>query len=226
MPLFKVVKIILLLIIFHQVANAQIAIIRDNDGYTNVRSEASVNSKSIYQIQENELFWYNEDGRKGDWIPVIIAEDKFSYQAIYRTNISGYIHYSRICPLMNLEKVKNDVIVFQFNTASFDSSNFVIEKNIDGVVVAIDGRNVWGTDGGMPTLYVDSVSFRINGIIKDFPINLYNDLYQCKSDFIIYRNGSDFILYNENSDGAGYYELAYLISQNGQVKQRLVGSIY
>ena len=63
-------KYLLYLIIFFYplVSTAQLAIINDPDGYTNVRAEPSGKSKIIHQVKENELFWTDyEEGYDEGW---------------------------------------------------------------------------------------------------------------------------------------------------------------
>lgn len=60
------------------ISYSQIGIIKDKDGYTNVRKATSIKSKIVYKLKENEAFWFNDIGE--DWIEVFIPQDKFSVE--------------------------------------------------------------------------------------------------------------------------------------------------
>lgn len=50
-------KLLLFISLFHlQVCQAQLCIINDKDGYTNVREKASQNSKIVGKVIENQVF--------------------------------------------------------------------------------------------------------------------------------------------------------------------------
>lgn len=83
----------------------------------------------------------------------------------------------------------------------------------------------WGTDGYLPYNQVDSIIIRLDSV--DIPIEnkLYTDLFNVQDETRIYKIKNFYIVHHKNSDGAGTYEIAWVLNENG-IQQRIVGSMY
>ena len=91
------------LLFFCSIAHAQVAIIQDKDGYTNVRKAPNGQAKVIHKIYENEVFWYQDDSNDtSDWVTVYIPKEDFSIACLPHELITGFIHQSRLKPLGTL----------------------------------------------------------------------------------------------------------------------------
>ena len=85
---------------------AQIAIISDTDGHTNLRIAPDGQSAIIYQVPDGHAFFYNYDdiAAKRDWVEIFVAKDPFSLGAMESGDLVGYVHRSRVVLHEDLEK--------------------------------------------------------------------------------------------------------------------------
>ena len=207
-------------------ANGQVAIIKDKDGFTNVRKKPNGKSEIIHKIYENEVFWF--DHEKGvdtlEWVPVYIPKNDFSLGSSEPEYIVGFIHISRLQPLQELTPYEGPDFSFEYVVQPFDSTNRIIDRKEGRWVTAIDGRPVWGTDGGLPSTQVNEIKVTIEGQEINLNRAFYSDIYECTNSFKIYKNGDAYIIYQWNSDGAGYYEIAWVFTKKG-LRHRLVGTM-
>lgn len=217
--------LLILLLLTAAMATAQVAIIQDKDGYTNVREKPNGQSQVIHKLYSNEVFWYDYDeGRDtGEWVPVYIPKNSFSFSSIYPDYLEGFIHKSRLQPLDKIQPYKGTDIRFEYHLEPFSLNNRIVDR-YNGAVTAIAGRRVWGADGDFPKTQVKEVNAIVEG--KKIEINkaLYSDIFECTNSFNIYRNGNTYFVYQWNSDGAGAYQLVWVFTKDG-LKQRLAGSM-
>jgi hypothetical protein len=218
---------ILFSILFLSTTFGQVAIIQDKDGYTNLRKAPDAKSEIIHKIYENEIFWYDlEFGNEhGNWMPVYIPKNDFSFNLSNSYIISGYIHKSRLKPLTELPLYQGTDFEFKYKIEPFDSTDRIVDKQDGKWISAIDGRPVWGTDGEFPSNQIGGIKVWIEG--KEIKIHklFYSDIFECKESIQIYKNDDIYFVYQRNSDGAGSYEIVWVISKNG-LKQRLVGRMF
>ena len=207
-------------------ANGQVAIIKDKDGFTNVRKKPDGQSEIIHKIYENEVFWF--DYEKGvdtfEWVPVNIPKNDFSLGISEPEYIFGFIHISRLQPLDELKPYEGSDFSFEYVIQPFDSTNRIIDRREGSRVAAVDDRPSWGTDGGFPKTQVKTINITIEGKKLNLNRVFYLDIYECTNSFKIYKNGDSYIVYQWNSDGAGYYEIAWVFTKKG-LQQRLVGTM-
>ncbi|MDH3649696.1 MAG: hypothetical protein OEQ53_08430 [Saprospiraceae bacterium] len=211
-------------LLFVTTAFAQLAIIQDKDGYTNVRLEPYGQSEVIHMLYNDQVFWYDEDSIIGvsDWIRIYVPKDAYSLNCQEQAALEGYVHRSRIQPLDQLQKCQGDSLSFRYVIEPFDPEHRIIDTEGEWIV-AIDGRSFWGTDGVLPMTQIAEIQVNLWDARIHIPKVLYSDIFQSNNDFDIYRREETFFIYNPNSDGAGYYEIVWVITKDG-VQQRLVGS--
>ncbi|AKQ47365.1 hypothetical protein TH63_19655 [Rufibacter radiotolerans] len=205
---------------------AQVAIINDKDGFTNVRKEPNAQSSIIHKITNNKVFWYDlEQAQDGsDWVKVYIPTDAFSLKTRENDYIEGFIHTSRLQPLEQIKSYKGSDFSFKYVIEPFKLGGRSVEKQDGKWVKAIGGRNVWGTDGNFPKIQVKGIQVNVAG--KAIPIGkaLYADIYECTNDFKVYKSADTYFVYQWNSDGAGAYQVVWVFTKAG-LKQRFVGSM-
>jgi hypothetical protein len=221
--------LLLLLFLTPIVAHAQVSIIQDKDGYTNVRAKADGKSAVIYRLKSNEVFWYDyeESHDKEEWITVTIPLNKFALDGNLcstESKLNGFIHKSRLLPLDKLKPYTASDFNFQYSVKKFDAKSHLITYRYENVVILVDGRHPWGTDGNLPKSEVEKITVSIEGNIIDIPKILYGDIFECDNDFDVYRVGDTFFVHQWNSDGAGAYEIIWVITREGVI-QRLVGNM-
>lgn len=214
---------------------SQTAIIEDKDGFTNVRKEASAQAEIIYQLAENEVFFYADEsyGNSSDnenWVNVMIPRNKFSIITdIENSYYYGYIHRSRLKPLMELDNVSKLGGQLIFQVARVDT----LDKKVDNL---IDGYHPYGLEIDLYQSWeVTSLHLLWNGSIIPQPEVLFNDLYnitfhegEYRSNshrFRTYTKGQITFIAQDCADGAGYYQIVWVI-ENQRIKQRLVGNIF
>jgi hypothetical protein len=219
----KLLLLTLVLLSLH--VSGQVAIIRDKDGYTNVRSKPDNESEIVHRVFENQVFWIDFSVRDtSEWILVFIPKNDFSLGCGDNESITGFIHKSRVFPLERLEQPNNDSFTFKYNIQPFDPTRKIIDTGTGTWIGSIDGRHAWGTDGNMPMNQVSGIEASIDGQAISINRAFYNDLFECTNNFNVYKNGDTYFVWQGNSDGAGYYELVWVFTKEG-LKQRLVGSL-
>lgn len=219
----KYLRLFFLLISFSSFG--QLAIINDPDGYTNIREEPDGKSEVIHKVYDNQVFWidYVEGVDEGDWIPAYIPKNMSSFYDSNQGMIRGFIHKSRVRYLKKLKVPSPSEIKFRYQTKSFEKSKHHIQLQDDKWVTFIDGKSVWGTDGEYPRTEIEGITAEINGKKIDIHRAFYSNLYECMNTFKFYKNGSTYFIHNWNSDGAGYYEVVWVLNEDGLI-QRLLGT--
>lgn len=103
-------------------AQDNVAIISDKDGFTNVRESKSTNSAVVGQIKDGEFFSFKK--ASDDWWEVFKTFDENGNSI----NLNGFVHKSRIQPLYTLaDKDKRKII-----KETFDKElEFIKTKNWD-----------------------------------------------------------------------------------------------
>ncbi|KAA3440545.1 hypothetical protein [Rufibacter hautae] len=220
----KNLLVLILLLLSSVLAEAQVAIINDKDGFTNVRKQPNGQAEIIYRISSNEVFWYGTEEDNGEWITVYIPKNKFSFSSTQPDYLQGFIHKSRLLHLEKVRPYKGSDFSFEYVIAPFNLKNRIVDKQKDKWVTEIDGRPVWGTDGNFPKTQVKAVKVKIAGQLVSISKAFYEDIYECTNTFKIYQNGDTYFVYQWNSDGAGSYQIVWVFTKAG-LKQRLVGSL-
>ena len=199
------------------------AVVKDKDGYVNIRAKESVKSKIVGTLPANTLvnvyFW--------NWIPV----DK------------GYIHKSRLKKVQDFPSIgkakeqgnsltiAGKGISITFTKQPFDKTKHKITKkrHKEYNELIIDGKKIYGLDNDefLPEDHYKSITVTING--KDVPIpkSAYDDLYEIglyTDNNFAYYDKEDDILYiiAHNGSGAFSYEVCWQIVK-GEYKTRIIG---
>lgn len=208
---------------------SQVAIIEDVDGYVNVRSSASVESSMVYQLKKNELFYYDFESYENanEWILVDIKQNKLSIILNWEKNsdISGYVHRTRIKPLTTLDVLADTEFKYTLNTKKFDKANHFIKKK-DGYVSTINGLFPWGIDGYEPLSQIESIEYVIQSEKYAISKMLYQDLFNANEIYLVFKSEDVYFVSSNNSDGAGSYDLVWAINSTGELLQRFVGTFY
>lgn len=223
--------VIFLFLIGTVVLTAQSATIVDSDGWTNVRVKPSKDSEVTTRVNQGEFFFwvdpeYNHD--YGDWIEVYIPKNRFttsSRSIDSNTYVRGFIHKSRVVPVEEMESYTGDHFTFKYTLEPFSTSGKRIDFDERGEVIRINGRAFFGSD--MESPYVQTAKAEVTIGEKTIPIHdiFLEDIYECDNDFEIYKLDNLFIVHQWNSDGAGAYELTWVFNEQGELLQRLVGTI-
>ena len=200
----------------------QIAIIKDDDGFTNVRKLPNIKAEIIYRLKDTEVFSYNTPNEKlnSDWVTIYISKNKYQLKNDEKDTLIGYIHKSRLCPIEDLEVYTGINFLFKYKLQKFSLENKI--SDYDGKrLTKIDGQRIYGTDGDMPKIEVKEMHVTINGQVVNVPKILYKDIFECNNKFLINKNKESFIVSQWNSDGAGAYLIVWVFNAK-EVIQRLI----
>lgn len=239
----KPILIILSLLFLSCVAHAQelqfndddlvYAVIRDSDGYVNIRQKPSVNAHIVGKIYNNSLFSCQPD--KTNWWKILQVDNNS------RSNwIEGYIYKDKVLLLKNWKVVKrqnsvsdsgifkNDSIIviikqkaFRYKQHKLSYTKSDSKENIKSELLKIDGKRFWGTDGEMPKQVLASIKVIVNGYPITLPKSAFNDLYEphLNKVSICYGPDNTFYISMLNSDGAGSYYIIWAIKNKNYLNR-------
>lgn len=204
-----------------QLAYAQFAIVRDKDGFVNVRQAADVNSKVLDKLPNESIIFCFPEEAKEEWLPV-------DYH-IQNQTLPGYIHKSRVIFIDSLRafpatklndsllSLKMDSIEIQIKTAHFKSKEHKIKYD-GNYVQTINGKMPWGTDGNLPKQAYKSIQFFVGKKSFLLPKNQFADLFEpnlIHTSACIDPYTNKVYLYAMNSDAAGGYAVIWVF-ENGK----------
>ena len=155
------------------------AVVKDKDGYVNIRAKENVKSKIVGTLPNNTLVYgfFDKEFNPTNWIEV----DK------------GYVHQSRLKKISDFPviegKVQGNSIIFDdkdvkvtITKQKFDKTKHKItkKKHKEYSEYIIDGKSAQGLDGGLflPEDHYKSITVTINGKNVSIPKSAYDDLYQ------------------------------------------------
>ena len=213
------------------------AVVKDKDGYVNIRAKESVKSKIVGTLPNNTLVYALFDTTEDEtgeeiffnWIAVDkgyeFLDEEFNPSNWVHID-SGYVHKSRLkmiseFPSIGKGKEQGNSITIAGKGISvtltkqpFDKTKHKItkKKHKEYSEYIIDGKRAQGLDGGLflPEDHYKSITVTING--KDVPIpkSAYDDLYEIgiwDTNNFAYYDKEDDVLYIIAHNGNGY--LAY-----------------
>ena len=210
------------------------AVVKDKDGYVNIRAKESVKSKIVGTLPNNTLVYglfdttHDETGEEifFNWIAV----DK------------GYVHKSRLkmigeFPSIGKGKEQDNSITIAGKGISvtltrqpFDKTKHKITKKKHKYYeeLIIDGKSAQGTDTSfIPEDHYKSIIVTINGKNVSIPKSAYDDLYEVAmytdNNAVYYDKEEDTIyIIAHNGSGANAYEVCWQIVK-GEYKTRIIG---
>lgn len=216
-------------------------VIRDSDGYVNVRESKGSSTKVVGRIPDGGMVLIvNDDG--GDWLRVYHSDS--AGDAVQE----GFVHRSRILTFDRLpvgksveasdgEETEEQRAVFQVaglqlevETEPFaigESSVTVVRYPSGGEsVIEIDRKPFHGTDGRMPGRQYRSIVIRRGDQISEFPQEAFETLYQpnvSEDNPDVFHDPAtgEIYLVAWNSDGAGGYVVMFRVV-DGRYRERMV----
>jgi len=133
--------------------------------------------------------------------------------------------------------LNNNDLTIKIEIDTFIAINHKLKysKTDNNVLIMIDGRIFWGTDGGIPRKIIKSVMCQIGNKKIAIPFKDFCDLYEpnimshpnyykkmeyhCK--VYLSKDKKRIYIYMMNGDGAGSYEVTWII-QNKKYKRRVI----
>jgi len=227
----KPAYILLSCLLLTQCLYAQFAIIRDKDGYTNVRNAPRTNAGITFKLKEHQVFTIIDDlapdPALGEWHYIGLGD----YTANGSTDMgdhdeqTGYIHKSRVLYLDQLPELKvkketdavvilgNDTLEITIHAQPFVPGKHIIQKHKDGWIQKIDHRTAYGMDGGMPLTEISRIMVRYGNEEYRLPADSFQNMYQpnLSRARVVTGHDNDVYIVMMNSDGAGSYEVVWVI---------------
>ena len=182
------------------------AVVKDKDGYVNIRAKENVKSKIVGTLPNNTLVYgfFDKEYNPTNWIEVG----------------KGYVHQSRLKRIFDFRAIEGKE---QANSVIFDDKDVkvtitkqkfdktkhkITKKEHDGwTELIIDGKKIYGIeiyggDDSLPQDHYKSITVTMKGKNVPIPKSAYDDLYQ-----IFYFNR--LIYYDEEA------EALYIFANNG-----------
>ena len=207
------------------------AVVKDKDGYVNIRAKENVKSKIVGTLPNNTLVYefLDEEFSPSNWVHID----------------SGYVHKSRLKKINEFSSIgegkeketENSITLAEkgisvtISTQKFDKTKHKITKKKHKYYeeLIIDGKSAQGLDGDLflPENHYKSIVVNINGKIVSIPKSAYDDLYQVwvyPYNNEVYYDKEDDVLYIfvRCGDGANSYEVCWQIVK-GEYKTRIIG---
>ena len=208
------------------------AVVKDKDGYVNIRAKESVKSKIVGTLPNNTLVYTLFDTTEDETGEEIF----FNWIAVDK----GYVHKSRLkkiyeFPSIGKGKEQGNSITIAGKGISvtltkqpFDKTKHKItkKKHKDYEELIIDGKSAQGADF-IPEDHYKSIIVTINGKNVPIPKSAYDDLYQVamytENNAVYYDKEEDTIyIIAHNGSGAYAYEVCWQIVK-GEYKTRIIG---
>ena len=207
------------------------AVVKDKDGYVNIRAKESVKSKIVGTLKNNTLVYefLDEEFNPSNWVHID----------------SGYVHKSRLKKINEFPSIgegkeketENSITIagkgisVTLTRQPFDKTKHKItkKKHKEYSEYIIDGKSAQGLDGGLflPEDHYKSITVTINGKNVSIPKSAYDDLYQVAmytdNNAVYYDKEEDTIyIIAHNGSGAFSYEVCWQIVK-GEYKTRIIG---
>ena len=210
------------------------AVVKDKDGYVNIRAKESVKSKIVGTLPNNTLVYGLFDTTQDETGEEIF----FNWIAVDK----GYVHKSRLkmigeFPSIGKGKEQGNSITIAGKGISvtltkqpFDKTKHKITKKKYKYYeeLIIDGKRAQGTDTSfIPEDHYKSIIVTINDKNVSIPKSAYDDLYEVAmytdNNAVYYDKEEDTIyIIAHNGSGANAYEVCWQIVK-GEYKTRIVG---
>ena len=216
--------------LFAQDPFGEYAVVKDKDGYVNIRAKESAKSKIVGTLPNNALvsvFFLADDETSLNWIKV----DK------------GYVHKSRLKKLEEFptigtpKEAENSITIagkgisITLTSQEFDETKHKVTKKKGkyGYYYVIDGKTAIGLNGDiyLPKNHYKSITVTVSGKNVPIPKNAYDDLYEVclfKPNHVVYYDQEDDIIYivANNGNDSVQYDVCWQIVK-GVYKTRIIG---
>ena len=210
------------------------AVVKDKDGYVNIRAKENVKSKIVGTLPNNTLVYTLFDTTDDE------TGEEIFLNWLYVDK--GYVHKSRLkiineFPSIGKGKKKeteNSITIAEkgisvtLTRQLFDKTKHKItkKKHKDYEELIIDGKSAQGADF-IPEDHYKSIIVTINGKNVSIPKSAYDDLYEVamytENNAVYYDKEEDTIyIIAHNGSGAFSYEVCWQIVK-GEYKTRIIG---
>ena len=210
------------ILLINLIAKAQLAIVYDTDGYSNVRKSASLKSTVIGKISENQVFCISpfDEEKNKEWINVWYQPKpdlKFKHFIRFdETPMSGFVHKSRVIFLEQLQEltpIVSDSTKFTFKNSSIEIF-FEVQPYPKGAKPSLKiDRSIWGVYGNNAKKEIKSISLKTAKGIYYLLNEAIDKLYEINIEQTKVYLGKkhEFYITTTGADGADSYQIAWCI---------------
>ena len=205
------------------------AVVKDKDGYVNIRAKENVKSKIVGTLPNNTLVYgfFDKEFNPTNWIEV----DK------------GYVHQSRLKRIFDFRaivgKEQGNSIIFDdkdvkvtITKQKFDKTKHKITKKGQGSYeqLIIDGKEIiYGWDGSLAQDHYKSITVTINGKNVPIPKSAYDDLYEVwvypyNNEVYYDKEAEALYIYAVNGEAGLAYQVCWQIVK-GEYITRIIGQL-
>ena len=205
------------------------AVVKDKDGYVNIRAKENVKSKIVGTLPNNTLVYgfFDKEYNPTNWIEV----DK------------GYVHQSRLKKISDFRaivgKEQGNSIIFDdkdvkvtITKQKFDKTKHKITKKGQGSYeqLIIDGKEIiYGWDGSLAQDHYKSITVTINGKNVPIPKSAYDDLYEVwvypyNNEVYYDKEAEALYIYAVNGEAGLAYQVCWQIVKDKYIT-RIIGQL-
>jgi len=206
----------------------QFSVIRDEEGYVNIRKTADGQGVIIDTLKNGHLIYCLD--REGNWINIDYSKNGkelsgYIYNDRYHL-VSKYQEVTMVADSGNFVKLGRDSIEVNISQRKFQQPlhKYKYYKEAKDLVELIDNKKYWGTDGEMPKTEYKSIIVKIGRTKITLPQSALHNLYEptIYNSRVHFDKGKNILyIHSMNSDGAGSYEVIWKI-ENGKYKERFI----
>jgi hypothetical protein len=209
--------------------NLTYAVIKDPDGYVNVRKDANINAPIAGKINNYSIFSCEPNDKSNWWKVIQVDEHDKSYW------LEGYIYKDRVSLLpahwksVNKKSIHADSCVLKTDSATIIIRETAFNPKKHKLLfeskelIHIDGKLFWGTDGEIPKVRISVIKVSKNNLAISIPESAFNDLYEPHLQTLSATTGpgNTFYVMMSNSDGAGGYSVIWIF-KDGKYLNRYI----
>ncbi len=206
-------------------AVAQLSIIKDPDGYTNVRADTSIQSEVLFRVLHGEVFQdiYDYPYHKNPtWRPIQMTLGHSAEHCYNSPEKSGYMHRSRVLPIQDIRTRLTRTI--SDNLITLENDSIQVRFSLVKVENQPQEACLLGTDSGygIPNNKLSGLTVSVNDRPVTIPAAAIDYIYQIQQNTIKGYVYQDLILITSSTNAAaGYYECVWVIS-NGKYLKRYI----
>ena len=206
----------------------EFAIIKDIDGFVNVRNTKNLNENNIVDKLENG-FVVTHFGAEGNWILIDYEKNgKFQNGYVYKDRV---LNISKFTKLTKKQIIENEVILanrkveIKITEKEFEKTkhSFKYYKENPNQLYLIDEKEIFGTDGNIPKKEYNSIVIKIDTLKIELPNEAIENLYEPNLEFTnanFDEKTETYYIQSLNGDGAGGYAIIWII-EKGKYKKRI-----
>lgn len=221
-------SIIILIALFNlQLGISQsFAIVKDQDGYSNIRNGEGVVIDRL--ITDTPVFCFGYDENDEGWVSI-----DYSRGGILE---SGSIHKSRLVYIFKYTEIpvskkedesiilSNESIKISLEKEKFTPKNYYLTYDKDKNLIQINNNHIWGADGNIPQEQYKAITISINSQKVFFPKSAFENTFSpnlSNTQAFYDKEENRLYLSTLNGDGAGGYVVLWVF-KNGIYEDRLI----